>query len=164
MSAPWGSGSTCPSSSTSPEQRPDCSVVVIGPVERGLARPSGPPNLLWLGERPYASLPAYLAGLDVLLIPFRMMDLTQAVNPIKLYEYCATGKPIVATPIEEVVAEGAPCHLGQGRDAFVKAVDDALLEVSRPDPARIAARQTLALASGWEARVAALASLLDDGE
>lgn len=142
-------------------QRPDCSIVLIGPVERGVARPSGPANLLLLGERPYASLPAYLAGMDVLLIPFRLMDLTHAVNPIKLYEYCTTGKPIVATPIDEILAERGLCHIGGGREAFLKAIDAALLEAAQPDPRRAAARRTIALASGWDRRVAAVEALLD---
>jgi glycosyltransferase involved in cell wall biosynthesis len=143
-------------------QRPGCSIVLVGPVEPGITRPSGPANLRLLGERPYASLPAYLAGIDVLLIPFRLLDLTRAVNPIKLYEYCTTGKPIVATPIEEVVAERGLCHLGEGHEAFLKAVDDALLETARPDPLRIAARQAVAQTSGWDRRVAAFMSLLDE--
>ena len=100
--------------------------------------------------------------MDVLLIPFRLMDLTHAVNPIKLYEYCATGKPIVATPLEEVVAAGGVCYIGEGNDSFLSAIDDALLEAARPDPLRAAARLSLARASGWDARVAALVSLLDD--
>jgi UDP-galactopyranose mutase len=144
-------------------QRPDCSIVLIGPLERGVPRPDGPRNLVWLGERPYASLPAYLAGLDVLLIPFRLTELTRAVNPIKLYEYCATGKPIVATPIDEVVAEAGVCHVGAGPAAFLGAVDHALGEAARPDPERAGARRAVALASGWDRRVAAVAALLDGG-
>ena len=144
------------------ERHPECSVVLVGPVEPGIARPSGPANLVLLGEQPYASLPAYLAGMDVLLIPFRMTDLTRAVNPIKLYEYCTTGKPIVATPIEEIVAEPGLCHVGEGEESFLRAIGEALLEAQQPDPTRIAARKALASASGWERRVAGLASLLDD--
>ncbi len=143
-------------------QRPQCSVVVVGPVERGVTRPSGPANLRVLGERPYASLPDYLAAFDVLLIPFRLTGLTHAVNPIKLYEYCTTGKPIVATPIAEVLAERELCHLGETATAFVEAVDDALDESARPDPARAAARRAFALRNGWERRVADFASLLDE--
>jgi hypothetical protein len=146
------------------EHRPNCSIVLVGPVERGIARPSASANLLLLGERPYSSLPAYLAGMDVLLIPFRLMDLTHAVNPIKLYEYCSTGKPIVATPIEEVVAERGLCHIGEGPESFLKAIDAALLEAAQPDPVRTAARQTVALASGWDRRVAAFVSLLDEDD
>ena len=144
------------------ERRPECCIALVGPMEPGIVRPLGPANLVLLGQRPYASLPAYLGGMDVLLIPFRVTDLTHAVNPIKLYEYCTTGKPIVATPIEEIVAELGLCHLGEGEASFLKAIDEALLEVHRPDPSRIAARRALALASGWERRVAGFASLLDE--
>ena len=142
--------------------RPDCGVAVIGPVESDVAPPHGPANLRLLGERPYATVPAYLAGLDVLLIPFRLMDLTHAVNPVKLYEYCATGKPIVSTPIEDIVAEPGLCHVGDGHDAFLEAIDDALLEAASPDTARTAARQAFARASSWDRRVSAFASLLDE--
>jgi len=142
-------------------QRPDCSIALIGPVERRIARSSEPMNLHLLGERAYSSLPAYLAGMDVLLIPFRMMELTRAVNPIKLYEYCASGKPIVAAPLEEVMAAEGVCYIGDGPGPFLKAVDEALLEAERPDPARVAARRAVALASGWDKRVAALAESLD---
>ena len=141
--------------------RPGLSIALIGPVEGGVASPARPANLLLLGERAYTSLPAYLAAMDVLLIPFRLMDLTRAVNPIKLYEYCATGKPIVSTPIEEVVVTGDICYTGEGADSFLRAVDMALLEAEQPDLARAAARRSLALASGWETRVAAYAALLD---
>jgi glycosyltransferase involved in cell wall biosynthesis len=145
-------------------QRPNCSIVLVGPTERGVARPSAAPNLHWLGERPYASLPAYLTAMDVLLIPFRLMDLTHAVNPIKFYEYCASGKPIAATPLEEVVAFKDVCYLGEGLDSFLRAVDDALVEAAQPDPARIIARQDVARANTWDQRVADFIALLDEPE
>jgi hypothetical protein len=134
----------------------------VGPLERGFSRPPGPGNLHFLGERPYTQLPAYLAAIDVLLIPFRLMELTHAVNPIKLYEYCATGKPIVSTPLEEVVACEGVCHIGEGPHPFLCALDAALAEVTTPDPRRSALRQALALASTWDHRVAALTTLLDE--
>jgi hypothetical protein len=141
--------------------RPDWTIVLVGPVEPGLTVRQRSSPLRWLGERPYTSLPAYLAAMDVLLIPFRVTDLTRAVNPIKLYEYCASGRPIVATPLDEVVATGDLCHLGAGPPGFVRAVEDALREAAAPDPARLAARQALARASAWDLRVGALADLLD---
>ena len=142
-------------------RRPECSIVLIGPIERGIKRPAAPLNLYFLGERAYSSLPHYLAGMDALIIPFRLMDLTHAVNPIKLYEYCACGKPIAATPLDEMTVADGLCHLGAGPDAFSSAVDAALREAARPDPARVAARQAVARNASWDRRVAALAALLD---
>jgi glycosyltransferase involved in cell wall biosynthesis len=144
-------------------QRPRCSVVLVGPLERGLLPSARPENLHLLGERPYGSLAGYLAAMDVLLIPFGVTELTHAANPIKLYEYCASGKPIVATPIEEVAAHQGVCRLGAGRDSFLAAVDDALYEVNRPDPAGVMARRAVALANTWADRVDAFSSLLDEG-
>jgi hypothetical protein len=141
--------------------RPDWSVVLIGPSDQVHPPPHRPPNLHLLGERAYPEIPAYLAALDALLIPFRLSDLTQAVNPIKLYEYCASGKPIAATPIEEVAVTGDLCHLGQGPDGFMAAAEAALAEAAQPDPVRVAARQALARASAWDRRVAAFSALLD---
>lgn len=141
--------------------RPNCSIVLIGPLEPDMSIRRGPTNLHLLGERPYTDLPAYLAAMDVLLIPFRVTELTRAVNPIKLYEYCATGKPIVATPLDEVVAASGLCHLGDGPEGFLAAVDAALAEASAPDLALAAARQAFAGANTWDRRVAALVQCLD---
>src|SRR5205823_14725005 len=116
------------------------------------------------GERPCRDSPAFLAALADLLVPGRLSELTQAVNPIKLYEYCASGKPIAATPIEEVAATGELCHLGQGPGGFLAAAEAALAEATRPDPLRAAARQELARASSWDRRVAAFSALIDRPE
>jgi UDP-galactopyranose mutase len=35
--------------------RPGCSIALVGPIDRGIARPLGPPNLVLLGERPYSA-------------------------------------------------------------------------------------------------------------
>jgi glycosyltransferase involved in cell wall biosynthesis len=141
--------------------RPSWSVLLVGPLERGVDRVPRRPNLHLLGVRPYASLPAILAGLDVLLIPFKITKLTQAVNPIKLYEYCATGKPIVATPLEEVLAHDGVCLVGDGPTAFLDAVEAALAEAAAVNPSHASARQALARASTWEKRVADLVQFID---
>ena len=52
------------------------------------------PNMHFLGRRPYEQLPAYCRCFDVGLIPFRVNELTRAVNPIKLREYLAAGLPV----------------------------------------------------------------------
>jgi nucleotide sugar dehydrogenase len=141
-------------------RRPHWSITLIGPVERGLSQLPELDNLRILGERPYASLPQYLAAMDVLLIPLRVSELTHAVNPIKLYEYCATGKPIVATRIAELEGDRHLFHLGDGPEGFLRAVDAALAETVGPDRALATARQDLARASSWDRRVADLEDLL----
>jgi GT2 family glycosyltransferase/glycosyltransferase involved in cell wall biosynthesis len=59
-------------------------------------------NIHLLGEKPYSELPGYLHAFDVCTIPFKKNPLTEAKNPVKLFEYLSTGKPIVATKLEEL--------------------------------------------------------------
>ena len=82
------------------------SVVMVGPSTK--VDPETFPdrgNLHWLGGRDYSELPAYAKAFDVCLMPFAMNEATRFINPTKALEYMATGKPIVSTPVEDVVAQ-----------------------------------------------------------
>ncbi len=85
------------------QRRRGASFVLIG-RESGadLSALAALPNVHRLGEVPYASLPEHLAAFDVCTIPFRRTPLTEATNPVKLYEYLATGKPVVARRLPEI--------------------------------------------------------------
>jgi UDP-galactopyranose mutase len=89
--------------------RPDWSFVMIGPVvkisEQDLPKR---PNIHYLGGKKYEQLPAYLSGWDVALMPFAMNESTQFISPTKTPEYLAGGKPVVSTPVRDVVR-----HYGQ---------------------------------------------------
>jgi len=92
-------------------RRPDWHLVTIGPFHTKLrASPSYAevaklPNVHFLGERPYASLPAYLDHADVLTCPYRV-DLVRTASglPNKFYEYAIAEKPILSTPFTEFEA------------------------------------------------------------
>lgn len=83
------------------DQYPDYSIVVVGPLYNVTDVPQRP-NIHWLGFRDYEVLPAYAQNFDVGIIPFRVSSMIEAVNPIKMWEYMATGMPIVTTPMPEV--------------------------------------------------------------
>ncbi len=59
-------------------------------------------NIYLLGEKPYSELPAYLAHFDVCIIPFKLTELIKATHPVKVFEYLAAGKPIVASRMPEI--------------------------------------------------------------
>ncbi len=85
-------------------RRTSASFVLIG-RESGAdarARWTGCPNVHRIGEVPYERLPEHLAAFDVCTIPFQRTPLTEATNPVKLYEYFATGKPVVARRLPEI--------------------------------------------------------------
>ena len=81
---------------------PEWSFVFVGEIGEGdpATDPSifkGATNIHFLGGRPYSSLPAYLKGMDVVLLPNRINDYTKSMFPMKFFEYLAAGKPVVAT-------------------------------------------------------------------
>ena len=84
--------------------RPDWSFVMVGPVVK--IAPEDLPkrhNIHYLGGKTYDQLPSYLAGWDVALMPFAMNESTQFISPTKTPEYLAGGRPVVSTPIKDVV-------------------------------------------------------------
>lgn len=107
-------------------RRSEWQFVMIGDSTQDLAPCRGLGNVHFLGPRPYALLPAYCSGLDAAIIPFRLNELTRAVNPIKLREYLAAGLGVVSTPLPEVRAAGAGVWLAQGPEAFEAALQQAI--------------------------------------
>lgn len=110
-------------------RRPDVSFVVIGPDMTARNRFEDHPNLHILGERPHERVPQYLAHADVGLITFdreNFPDLVDAVNPLKLYEYMASGLPVVSTDWAELRYIRSPALLCSTVTEFSDALDEAL--------------------------------------
>jgi len=84
--------------------RPSWQFVMIGPIAK--IDPATLPqleNIHWLGARPYASLPNYLHGWHVGIMPFALNESTRFISPTKTPEFLAAGIPVVSTPIADVV-------------------------------------------------------------
>jgi UDP-galactopyranose mutase len=114
------------------ELRPDWHLVMIGPVVKiDPADLPRRPNIHYLGGQEYQDLPAYLAGWDVAMMPFALNESTRFISPTKTPEYLAAGKPVVSTPIRDVVRTYGEMNLVRIADtpeAFVAAVERALAE------------------------------------
>jgi glycosyltransferase involved in cell wall biosynthesis/GT2 family glycosyltransferase len=124
---------------------PQARFVFVGKYDGECPAPAS--NMHFVGLKPHRELPAYLAAADVCTIPFHVDEVTRAVNPLKVYEYLAMGKPVVATELPEL--EGMPYVLrSSGPAAFVENLRRAL--ELRVDPARIAA---FVAESSWGRRV-----------
>ena len=131
------------------------SVVMAGPLAK-VEKSSLPQhsNLHWLGQQPYAALPALVKGFDVCLMPFALNEATRYINPTKTLEYMAAGKPVVSTAVPDVVRNfGDVVRVASGMDSFVEEVLEA---VSLPDPARIAAGLERAQGATWDAIVGSM--------
>jgi glycosyltransferase involved in cell wall biosynthesis len=86
------------------EKKPDWHFVLIGPVVK--IDPATLPrnaNIHYLGSKNYNELPSYLAGWDISLVSFALNESTQFISPTKTPEYLAGGKPVISTPIKDVV-------------------------------------------------------------
>jgi glycosyltransferase involved in cell wall biosynthesis len=112
------------------DARPDWQIVMVGPVVK--IDPESLPrraNLHYLGMKGYAELPAYLAGWDVALMPFAQNESTRFISPTKTPEYLAGGRPVVSTPIRDVVkpyGEEGMVEIADGPEEFVAAIERAL--------------------------------------
>lgn len=95
-------------------------VAIIG-TELGSSINRNIPNLRYLGYKPYHELPNYLLHSTVCIIPFLLEQITNAANPIKMYEYLASGKPVVSTDIPE--AWHIPSvHIGIDHASFIEKI------------------------------------------
>jgi len=112
--------------------RPEWHIVMVGPVVKiDPAALPRLPNIHYLGQKAYAELPDYLGGWDVALMPFAQNASTRFISPTKTLEYLAGGKPVVSTPVADVVspyAERGLVRVAAGPDAFIRAIDETLKE------------------------------------
>jgi UDP-galactopyranose mutase len=124
-------------------------VILAGPVVKvDPARLPQRTNVHYTGRLPYNALPSLLAGVDVALMPFAINRATASISPTKTLEYFAARRPVVSTPIADVVAAyGEIAYIAAGADAFVAAVHRAL--AAPPD--RIERGFAAAAAQTWEA-------------
>jgi len=143
------------------EARPAWSFVLIGPG-RGRRELAGLPNVHCLGPRPHGDLPAYLDRFDACLIPFRDEPLTRTVDPVKLYEYLARGRPVVAVRTPALEAFSRVCALASGREAFLKALQRAVEESGEARRERFRQRVAVAAANTWPHRTEQVLRILGD--
>jgi len=137
-------------------ERPTWSIVLVGRRNFDAVALPKRPNIHYLGDRTYSEIPRYLKGFDVCLIPYRLVPRTLYANPVKLREYLATGKPIVSTPLPEVLAFGDLVEVATTAQEFLERIERCL---RRPD-AQSARRMTAVRDQTWASRAAVLHSLL----
>ena len=141
------------------ESRPSWSFVFVGPILSDVSPLRGLANVHLLGYRAYPSLPSYLAGFDVCIIPFRMNDLIEATNPVKFYEYLAAGKPVVATPLPEILPFSGVVRVADSPESFLEAVEESITGDSE---SRASERRAVARHHTWRARVEQISAILEE--
>jgi glycosyltransferase involved in cell wall biosynthesis len=143
--------------------RPAWSIVLVGPpaenARESLERLTALPNVHALGFRPYDALPDFVSGFSVGLIPYRSSPYTLNCSPLKVFEYLAAGKAVVASGVPEVAGMEPDVALAGGTEEFVAAVERALAD---DGPEARARRRALAEGNTWDARTERLLDLIEE--
>lgn len=140
------------------DKYPDFSVVVVGPLYNVTDVPRRP-NIHWLGFKPYEQLAAYAQSFDVGLVPFKATSMTEAVNPIKMWEYMATGMPIVTTNMPEARKYENLMLVSETEEEFINNVWQAIFEDSVDKKSR---RMILAQENSWRVRAEQIIGIIQE--
>ena len=135
------------------DARPGWQIVLIGPMRLPADRPLPlRRGLHWLGAQPYTLLPCLLAACQVALLPYVCGPRTATINPPQLLEYLAAGKPVVSTPLPDVVELLAGVvEVAAEPGSFVQACERALDRVDARDSERGALVDALLSRCTWAA-------------
>ncbi len=142
---------------------PEASIVLVGPVFREREAELGAlmarrGNVRHLGAKPYERLGAYIAAMDVCIIPLKKNELMRSADPNKLYEYAACGRPIVTMRhSDDLAALEGFISVADTSDDFLEATRLAVASGGNEEKLREFAR-----ARSWQARADEIASLIEE--
>lgn len=117
----------------------------VGPVNSDI--PDFPANCKFVGKVPHSELPLKIKHYDCILLPYKINDFTQGVIPSKFYEAFATGKPIIATPLDNFMPYKDIIILAQNVEEFVNAIEN--IEMYESDN-KFKKRISVAKENSWE--------------
>lgn len=119
----------------------------LSPAQRARLEETG--KVVICGPVPYQKLPDYMRAFDVSITPHRVTEFTESLNPIKLWEYLAAGKPIVSTPVAGFRDFPELVYLAQNAAGFLAASAQALSE----KPSISEQRRRIAREHSWASRL-----------
>ena len=139
-------------------EHPDWTVVLVGPAAlmADLEPLRGLPNVVMTGRVPYEDIPRYVKAFDVCVNPYVLDGVAEHCSPLKLYEYIASGKPVVSVDMPEARRFARLVAIARDADHFVRLVEEA---VDSPD-GRAAERMAEAQRHTWRSRFEAVSAEL----
>ncbi|GAA4170332.1 glycosyltransferase family protein [Gryllotalpicola koreensis] len=137
--------------------RPELSIVLLGsvPDERDVAPLRPVPNITIAPHVGRAELVAVLRATEITLLAHRRTPLTEAMSPLKLYEYLAAGAPVLAVDLPPVRGLGPRVLLTEDVAGFAGATDAALALGRAPE----SDRERFVDDNSWRSRHRALLEL-----
>jgi glycosyltransferase involved in cell wall biosynthesis len=141
-------------------ERPHWNLVMIGPIDRAAFQIFPAANVVFTGARTYAQLPRFLSHFDACLMPFADNELTRHINPTKALEYFASGKPVVSSPIPDMVKHYSDViYFGATHKEFLAQCEACLADY--PSARREQALQ-IARARSWDVVVGNMRRLISE--
>ena len=140
---------------------PEGSIALVGPnmlpaSDEARLRRCG--NVVLTGAVPYSEIPVYMRAFDVCITPHRVTPFTESLNPIKLWEYLAAGKPIVSTDVAGFRDYPQFVRIARNAKEFLEAIRGAVCEDSKI----CAARRTEARKHSWDLRLDHIVKVMND--
>jgi GT2 family glycosyltransferase/glycosyltransferase involved in cell wall biosynthesis len=130
--------------------RPQYDFVLLGGVfDADVSSLEQLPNVHMLGQQPYETMPEYLYHFDACVIPFKINSITEATDPVKVYEYLMSGKPVVSTALPELEPYREYVYIANGPEDFCRRLDAALAE---NEPGLAQRRRRFAATQSWDSR------------
>lgn len=147
----------------SARELPESQFVIVGPVfdsvdQTSLYKMKQLPNVHFLGAKPFDDVPRYMHASDVLLLPRTYDPYSLACDPLKLYEYLATGKPTVSTGHPSVERFADVVLIGRDDESFIEGIRQAL----QRDPETGYKQAGLVDSLSWKTRADKLMELLNE--
>lgn len=139
--------------------RPGWSIAMLGPLDNpeAAAEMARHANVHLLGPVEYEAMRSALRHFDVAIVPHRIDAMTESMNPLKVYNYLAAGRPVVSTPVANL--DDVRDLIAVARDApgFIAAVEQQL---ARGEAPALAPERRAALS--WSGRVAVMLRLVEE--
>ena len=105
------------------------------------------PRVHFLGSRSYFELNRYAQYYDIAILPFKRSALTDAVSPVKIFEYMAAGKPVVTTDLLEC-RKYASCLVARSTEEFLGQLERA--GTLKSNPQYLSVLETETLENSWQ--------------
>lgn len=136
----------------------DARFLFVGRVQPGALRErlAAFPNVFLAGAYPPADLPAWVARMDVCLIPFVKNEFTAGIYPLKINEYLAAGKPVISSNFAALGDFSDIVAIANTPEAFEKALSEALI---KQDDAAMDRRRAFAGNNSWAERARQFCSI-----
>lgn len=141
------------------EKMPDVSFVLAGRVTGGdYSRLQAMKNVYMPGFVPYEQIPALCTGFDVCMLNWKMSPWIRSCNPLKMFEYMASGRPIVSVAIQEAEQYNECISIAADQEDFCRLLR---WELTHDTQERRQKRVDIARQHDWGQKVSALSDIIE---